>query len=68
MDYSVLWDPGEAAYVMIYLAKLTLDGRANEIYDGMTVPGVGEATIEGINVLFDKPLIITKDNAGDYDF
>ena len=24
MDYSVLWDPGEAAYVMIYLAKLTL--------------------------------------------
>ena len=27
MDYSILWDPGEAGYVMVYLAKLILEGN-----------------------------------------
>ena len=31
MDYTILWDPGEAGYVMVYLAKMILDGKANEI-------------------------------------
>ena len=68
MDYSILWDPGEAAYVMVYLAKLILDGQEDQIYDGMMIPGIGEAKLEGMNVLFDRPLIVTKDNVGDYDF
>ena len=68
MDYSILWDPGEAAYVMVYLSKLLLDGKGSEIVDGMNIPNIGEAKIEGINVLFDRPLIVTKDNVTDYDF
>lgn len=68
MDYSILWDPAEAGYVMVYLAKMVLDGKAAEIVDGIEIPNVGKPKIEGINVLFDKPLIVTKDNAQDYDF
>ena len=68
MDYSILWDPGEAAYVMVYLAKLMLEGKGDEIVDGMNIPGIGEAKIEGMNVLFDRPLIVTKDNVAEYDF
>lgn len=68
MDYSILWDPGEAAYVMVYLAKLILEGKEDQIRDGMIIPGIGEARLEGMNVLFDRPLIVTKDNYAEYDF
>ncbi|NPV54345.1 MAG: substrate-binding domain-containing protein [Firmicutes bacterium] len=68
MDYSILWDPGEAGYVMTYLAKMVLDGKANKIVDGVEIPKIGKAKVVGHNVLFDRPLIVTKDNAKDYDF
>ncbi len=68
MDYTILWDPGEAGYVMVYLAKMILDGKANEIVSGIEIPNIGKPTIDGINVLFDKPLIVTKDNMNEYDF
>jgi simple sugar transport system substrate-binding protein len=68
MDYSILWDPGEAGYVMVYLAKLILEGKSAEIVDGIDIPNIGMPKIDGINVLFDKPLIVTKENMKDYDF
>ncbi len=68
MDYSILWDPGEAGYVMVYLAKMILDGKAGEVVDGIEIPNIGKAKVDGINVLFDKPLIVTKENMKDYNF
>ncbi len=68
MDYAVVWRPAEAGYTMAYVAKLILDGNEDEIQDGMEVPTIGTAQIDGKNIIFDRPLIITTDNAGDYDF
>jgi hypothetical protein len=53
---------------MVYLAKLILDGNEDQIQDGMEVPTIGTASLDGKTVIFDRPLVITADNAGDYDF
>ena len=64
----LLWNSGEAAYAMTYLSQLILQGRRSEIRQGINIPTLGTPDIQGINVLFDKPLILTKDNIDDYDF
>jgi simple sugar transport system substrate-binding protein len=68
MDYAVVWRPAEAGYTMVYVAKLILDGNEDQIQDGMEVPTIGTATVEGKNIIFDRPLIVTSENAGEYDF
>ncbi|MCX6090614.1 MAG: autoinducer 2 ABC transporter substrate-binding protein [Candidatus Atribacteria bacterium] len=68
LSYAPIWDSAEAGYVMVYLAKMILDGKANEIVDGMEVPNIGKAMVTGKTILFDKPLIITKDNVKEFDF
>lgn len=69
MDASLLWDPGEAGYAMVYIAKMVLDGKNADIKVGMEVPGLGKiAVIEGNNILFDNPMIVTKKNYKEYDF
>jgi simple sugar transport system substrate-binding protein len=64
----ILWDSGEAAYAMTYIAKLILEGKKSEIKPGFSVPTLGTPQIQGINILFDKPLILTKDNIDNYHF
>jgi len=64
----LLWNSGEAAYAMTYLSQLILQGRRSEIRQGINIPTLGTPDIQGINVLFDKPLILTKDNIDDFDF
>ena len=68
LSYAPIWNSAEAGYVMVYLAKLILDGKANEIVDGMEVPNIGKAQVIGQTILFDKPLIVTKENVKDFDF
>lgn len=68
MDYAVVWRPAEAGYTMVYLSYLILEGRGDEIVDGMEVPTIGTASVDGKNVTFDRPLVITAEDAGDYDF
>jgi len=68
LSHSVIWDPAEAGYVMVYLAKLILDGKRNEIVDGMEIPNIGKAQIVGQTILFDKPLVVTKENVKDFEF
>ncbi|MGE5605562.1 MAG: autoinducer 2 ABC transporter substrate-binding protein [Bacteroidota bacterium] len=68
MSYSVLWDPGEAGYVMCYLAKMVIDGKAKKIVDGVSIPKIGKASISGNTVLFDRPLIVTKENYKKFSF
>ncbi len=69
MGASLLWDPGEAAYACVYIAKMVLDGKSDDIKVGMEVPGIGKiAVVEGNNILFDHPMIVTKENYKDYNF
>lgn len=68
LSYAPIWNSAEAGYVMVYLSKLILDGKANEIVDGMEVPNIGKAQVIGQTILFDKPLIVTKENVKDFDF
>jgi len=68
LSYAPIWNSAEAGYVMVYLAKMVLDGKASEIVDGMEVPNIGKAKVIGQTILFDKPLIITKENVKEFDF
>lgn len=65
---SILWSSGDAAYAMTYIAKMILDGRRDEIKPGLTIPGLGEPEIDGMNILFNNPLIVSAENVDNYDF
>jgi simple sugar transport system substrate-binding protein len=65
---AIIWDSGDASYAMSYVAKLILDGKRGDIKAGLDIPTVGAPKIEGINLIFDKPLILTTSNVDNYDF
>ena len=65
---SVLWDPGEAGYAMVWLAKQVLDGKRADIKQGMSIPTLGVPEVTCMNILFDRPLIVDASNVDDYDF
>ena len=63
MTHSILWDPAEAAYAMVYLAKLILDGKKSEISGSIDIPKIGKPlAFTGNTLIYDRPLIVTKDN------
>lgn len=68
MQHGYLWDPADAGYAMVYVAKLVLDGE--EIEDGMELPNLGAASVdfEERNIIFDKILDITAENADQLGF
>lgn len=67
MYASVLWDPAEAGYAMIYLAKLVLDGKKGMIGPNLDIPTLGKPySISGNTLIYDRPLIVTKDNVDQY--
>jgi simple sugar transport system substrate-binding protein len=68
MDLCVLWSSGDASYAMVYIAKLILDGHKDEIKTGMEIPGIGKPTVNGMNILFDHPLIVDASNCDNYSF
>lgn len=68
MTESVLWSPGEASYAMAYIAKMVLDGKRDQIKQGLEIPTLGTPMINGQNIIFDKPLTVTKDNVDNYKF
>ena len=53
---------------MAYIAKMVLDGKRDQIKQGLEVPGLGKPEINGMNIIFDKPLTVTKENYKKYDF
>ena len=57
-----LWNPKEAGLAMTSVARLALDNAKFE--SGMTIPGLGKATVDTENnvVMVDRILMITKDN------
>jgi len=60
-----LWNPKEAGLAMTSVARLALDNTKFET--GMTIPGLGKATVDTENnvVMVDRILMITKDNIAD---
>ena len=64
----ILWDPAQAARVQTTLAKMIADGRRDEIKPGFALPEFGAPRFDGNTLIFDEPLIVTKDNVDNYDF
>jgi simple sugar transport system substrate-binding protein len=56
-----LWNPTDAGYAMVAVAKLVLDGK--EIKDGVEIPGLGKAAVDvaGKQIKVDKIMQINKD-------
>lgn len=68
IDTGYLWDPADAGYALVYVAKMLLSGFY--VFDGMSIPGLGQATVEeGSKVIkFNKILEITAENADSLGF
>jgi len=66
MEEGILWDPSDAGYGMVWLAKYLLEG--NKIETGVEIPGLGTVTVEGNLVKLDAILDITPDNADSLGF
>ena len=67
MTKSILWDPGEAGYAMVWLAKEVLDKK--QIAEGTEIPTIGKIpSLKGNVITFDRPLILDKSNRKKYDF
>jgi len=68
MSASILWDPAEAAYAMVYMAKLMLDGKKAMIGPDLDIPTLGKPlAVKGNTLIYDRPLIVTKDNLDKYN-
>jgi simple sugar transport system substrate-binding protein len=66
LDEGILWNPADAGYGMVWLAKAMIDGTP--ITDGMEIPGIGKVSVQGNIVKADRILDITKDNADSLGF
>lgn len=68
VDLSVLWSSGDAAYAMVYISNMILNGKRDQIKQGLEIPNLGVPAIEGKNILFDHPLVVDKSNYKQYNF
>jgi len=67
MTTAILWDPAEAGYAMVYLAKTVLDGNKDKVDVNFEIPTLGfPLIIKGNTLIYDRPLIVTKDNIDKY--
>jgi simple sugar transport system substrate-binding protein len=67
MTKSILWDPGEAGYAMVWLAKQVLDKQ--QVAEGTEIPTIGKIpSLKGNTITYDRPLILDKSNRKNYDF
>ncbi|MDR1510035.1 MAG: substrate-binding domain-containing protein, partial [Synergistaceae bacterium] len=65
---AILWSSGDAAYAMTYIAKMVLDGKRDDIKQGLEIPNLGTPQIDGMNILFNNPLVVTAENVDNYNF
>jgi len=66
MKEGILWNPGDAGYGMVWLAKYMLDG--NKVENGTEIPGIGKVTLEGTIIKADAMMDITPENAESLGF
>lgn len=64
---SILWDPAEAGYAMVYMAKMVLDGKRSAVGPNLDIPTLGKPlSVSGNTLVYDRPLILTKDNVDQF--
>jgi len=64
---AILWDPAEAGYAMVYLAKTVLDGKKSSIGPNFAIPTLGKPlSVKGNTLVYDRPLLVTKDNVDQF--
>ena len=67
MKFTFLWDPAEAGYAMVWLAKQALDKK--EVVEGTEIPTIGKIpSLKGNTIVYDRPLGVDKSNYKDYNF
>ena len=66
LKQGILWNPSDAGFGMVWLAKYMLDG--NKVETGTEIPGIGKITVEGTLVKADAILSITAENAESLGF
>jgi simple sugar transport system substrate-binding protein len=67
MTKSILWDPGEAGYAMVWLAEQVLDKK--QVSEGTEIPTIGKIpSLKENTITYDRPLILDKGNRKQYDF
>jgi simple sugar transport system substrate-binding protein len=68
LSASVLWDPADAGYAMVYLARLALDGKRSLIGADLDIPGLGKPlSFAGNTMIFDRPIVLTKENVDEFN-
>lgn len=66
LKQGILWNPADAGFGMVWLAKYILDG--GKVETGVEIPGIGKITLDGFVVKADAILDINKDNAESLGF
>ena len=67
LSASVVWDPAEAGYAMLYLAWLALEGKTSAIGVQLDIPGLGRPlSFSGNTLVYNRPIVITKDNVDEF--
>ena len=66
MKEGILWNPADAGYGMVWLAKYMLDG--NKVTSGVEIPGIGKVTLDGNVVKADAIIDITPENVDSFGF
>ena len=66
LDEGLFWNPRDAGYGLVWLAKQILDGR--KIENGMEIPGLGPIGVDGKVVRANSIIHIDKDNVDGFGF
>jgi simple sugar transport system substrate-binding protein len=66
MKEGLLWNPGDAGFGMVWLAKYMLDG--GKVENGVEIPGIGKIQVDGKVVIVDAIMDITPENADSLGF
>lgn len=66
LKQGILWNPADAGYGMVWLAKYMLEG--GKVETGVEIPGIGKITLDGFVVKADAILDINKENAESLGF
>jgi len=66
LDQGLFWNPRDAGYGLVWLAKQILDGREPE--NGMEIPDLGPITVDGKIIRANAIIHINKDNVDSFGF
>ena len=66
LDEGLFWNPRDAGYGLVWLAKQILDGH--KIENGMEIPGLGPITVDGKVIRTNSTIHINKDNVDSFGF